>query len=349
VARPRTRDEQELTALWEQLLGTHPIGIFDNFFELGGHSLLAIRLMGEVRQQFGQELPLQVLFTHPTVAELAHLFQSEVTLPNFSPVVALQPHGHQPALYCCPGAGGHTLYLHALARALGDDQPFYGLEAAGLDGKSPPHTTVEAAAAAHVGELRRHQPVGPYFLAGHSFGAKIAFEMARQLHEAGETIGALIVLDGGAPGREALEMDEVEVILLYEDLMLQEIGARPVLTAEQLQPLSSEERLQLFKQSGVKAGLLPAGASTDFLRGLIAGAIANHRVEYHPTRLEGAPIHLIAATDRVEEELPDLEADWSEYGTVIRHDAPGGHMTMLYPPNVEKLAEIMRKIVTAQA
>jgi thioesterase domain-containing protein len=334
-----------LTALWEQLLGTHPIGIFDNFFELGGHSLLAIRLMGEVRQQFGQELPLQVLFTHPTVAELAHLFQSEVTLPNFSPVVALQPHGHRPALYCCPGTGGHTLYLHALARALGDDQPFYGLEAAGLDGKSPPHTTVEAAAAAHVGELRRHQPVGPYFLAGHSFGAQIAFEMARQLHEAGETIGALIVLDGGAPGREALEMDEVEVILLYEDLMLQEIGARPVLTAEQLQPLSSEERLQLFKQNLVKAGLLPAGASTDFLRGLIAGALADHRAEYHPTRLEAAPIHLIAATEGAGATESDLAANWSEYGTVICHETPGGHLTMLYPPNVEKLAETIRTIL----
>ncbi|MBU6352055.1 MAG: non-ribosomal peptide synthetase, partial [Chloroflexi bacterium] len=345
VARPRTRDEQELTALWEQLLGTHPIGIFDNFFELGGHSLLAIRLMGEVRQQFGQELPLQVLFTHPTVAELAHLFQSEVTLPNFSPVVALQPHGHRPALYCCPGTGGHTLYLHALARALGDDQPFYGLEAAGLDGKSPPHTTVEAAAAAHVGELRRHQPVGPYFLAGHSFGAQIAFEMARQLHEAGETIGALIVLDGGAPGREPMEMDEVEVILLYEDLMLQEIGARPVLTAEQLQPLSSEERLQLFKQNLVKAGLLPAGASTDFLRGLIAGAIANHRVEYSPARLEAAPIHLIAATEGAGATESDLAANWSEYGTVICHETPGGHLTMLYPPNVEKLAETIRTIL----
>jgi thioesterase domain-containing protein len=235
--------------------------------------------------------------------------------------------------------------LHALARALGDDQPFYGLEAAGLDGKSPPHTTVEAAAAAHVWELRCHQPVGPYYLAGHSFGAQIAFEMARQLHTMGETIGALIVLDGGAPGHEPMEMEEVEVILFYEDLMLQEIGARPVLTAEQLQPLSSEERLQLFKQSGVKAGLLPAGTSTDSLRGLLAVTRAGYRAEYHPNRLEAAPIHLIVATEGAETTQSELAANWSEYGTVIRHDAPGGHMTMLHPPNVQSLAETIRTIL----
>jgi len=327
------------------LLGSYPIGIFDNFFELGGHSLLAIRLMGEVRQHFGQELPLQVLFTHPTVAELAELLQKGGELWSFNPIVAIQPRGHRPALYCCPGAGGHTLYLHALARALGDDQPFYGLEAVGLDGKSLPHTTVEAAAAAHVWELRRHQPVGPYYLAGHSFGAQIAFEMARQLHAMGETIGALIVLDGGAPGHEPMEMEEVEAILLYESLMLQEVGGRPELTAEELRPLSSEERLQLFKQSLVKAGLLPAGASTDFLRALIAEAIANHRVEYSPARLEAAPIHLIVATEGAGADESELAANWSEYGTVICYETPGEHLTMLYPPNVQRLAETIRTIL----
>ncbi|MFM7175082.1 MAG: amino acid adenylation domain-containing protein, partial [Caldilinea sp.] len=345
VARPRSQEEQQLTVLWEKLLGSYPIGIFDNFFELGGHSLLAIRLMGEMRQHFGQELPLQVLFTHPTVAELAELLQKGGELWSFNPIVAIQPRGHRPALYCCPGAGGHTLYLHALARALGDDQPFYGLEAAGLDGKSLPHTTVEAAAAAHVWELRRHQPVGPYYLAGHSFGAQIAFEMARQLHAMGETLGALIVLDGGAPGREPIEMDEVEAILLYESLMVQEVGGRPELTAEELRPLSSEERLQLFKQSAVKAGLMPAGASTDFLRALIAEAIANHRVEYSPARLEAAPIHLIAATEGAGADESELAANWSEYGTVICYETPGEHLTMLHPPNVQRLAETIRTIL----
>jgi thioesterase domain-containing protein len=279
------------------------------------------------------------------VAELAELLQKGGELWSFNPIVAIQPRGHRPALYCCPGAGGHTLYLHALARALGDDQPFYGLEAAGLDGKSPPHTTVEAAAAAHVWELRRHQPVGPYSLAGHSFGAQIAFEMARQLHALGETIGALILLDGGAPGNKPMEMEEVEAILLYESLMLQEVGGRPELTAEALQPLSSEERLQLFTQSLVKAALLPAGASTDFVRSLIAEAIANHRIEYSPARLEAAPIHLIAATEGAGETASELAAAWSEYGTVICYETPGEHVTMLYPPNVQRLAETIRTIL----
>jgi thioesterase domain-containing protein len=81
------------------------------------------------------------------------------------------------------------------------------------------------------------------------------------------------------------------------------------------------------------------------LRGLIAGAIANHRVEYSPARLEAAPIHLIAATEGAGATESDLTANWSEYGTVICHETPGGHLTMLYPPNVEKLAETIRTIL----
>jgi len=142
-----------------------------------------------------------------------------------------------------------------------------------------------------------------------------------------------------------MEMDEVEAILGYESLMVQEVGDRPELKAEELKPLSSEERLQLFKQRCVKTGLLPAGTPTDFLQDLIAVALANSRVEYHPARLEAAPIHLIAATECPEGTQLALETHWSEYGTVIHHEAPGGHMSMLYPPNVEKLAELIRGIL----
>ncbi|HYG64496.1 MAG TPA: amino acid adenylation domain-containing protein, partial [Thermoanaerobaculia bacterium] len=68
---PGDRVEEGLAAIWSEVLGRSPIGARDNFFELGGHSLLAVRVISQVRDRFGVELPLRVLFEEPTVASLA--------------------------------------------------------------------------------------------------------------------------------------------------------------------------------------------------------------------------------------------------------------------------------------
>ncbi|WP_440531932.1 amino acid adenylation domain-containing protein [Variovorax sp. YR566] len=63
--------EDSLAQIWCELLGIERVGRHDNFFELGGHSLLAMRLISQLRERLGVELPLPVLFTHPQLADLA--------------------------------------------------------------------------------------------------------------------------------------------------------------------------------------------------------------------------------------------------------------------------------------
>ncbi|RIK37179.1 MAG: polyketide synthase [Chloroflexi bacterium] len=75
---PRTAREETIANLWELLLGIQPIGIYDNFFELGGHSLLAIQLISRLRDTFQIELPVQLLFDGPTVAELTANVEQQV-------------------------------------------------------------------------------------------------------------------------------------------------------------------------------------------------------------------------------------------------------------------------------
>jgi FkbH-like protein len=69
---PRTALERELIALWCELLNIPAAGIHDNFFEIGGHSLLAVQLLSRVRQIYGVDLSLEVVYSGEfTVAELA--------------------------------------------------------------------------------------------------------------------------------------------------------------------------------------------------------------------------------------------------------------------------------------
>ncbi len=69
---PATNDTESLLCqMWQELLSVEEVGIHCDFFELGGHSILSIRVMGQIREIFELQLPLQVLFEGRTVAMLA--------------------------------------------------------------------------------------------------------------------------------------------------------------------------------------------------------------------------------------------------------------------------------------
>ncbi|HSU84707.1 MAG TPA: condensation domain-containing protein, partial [Thermoanaerobaculia bacterium] len=102
---PRNPVEEVIAGIWEDLLGLgQPVGVDDDFFHLGGHSLLVIRLLSRLRQAFGADLPVQRVFTAPTVAGLAAAIAAilaagrrEEALP---PIVPLESrHGVLPLSY----------------------------------------------------------------------------------------------------------------------------------------------------------------------------------------------------------------------------------------------------------
>jgi amino acid adenylation domain-containing protein len=71
LVAPRDEVEKKLAGIWRSLLDVEQVGVHDNFFGLGGHSLLAARMMAAVRDAYGIEVPLRVLFERPTLEELA--------------------------------------------------------------------------------------------------------------------------------------------------------------------------------------------------------------------------------------------------------------------------------------
>jgi amino acid adenylation domain-containing protein len=213
VAAPQTPLEQSLARIWSELLGVKAIGVNDNFFELGGHSLLAVRLFAHIEKRLGKRLPLATLFQAPTVAQLAAVIQKDCTaawssLVAINPVKPAQQSGTKPPFFCVHALGGNVLEYYDLARHLGADQPFYGLQSAGLDGSRPPHTRVEDMATHYIKEMRELQPEGPYFIGGRSLGGMVAFEMARQLQGQGQTIGLLALLDTYPSGYAKLFRNE---------------------------------------------------------------------------------------------------------------------------------------------
>jgi aspartate racemase len=196
---PQDELELELTRIWEKVLGVQPIGVRDNFFDLGGHSLLAVQLFAEIEKIVGTNLPLATLLQASTIEELARVLRQKEWSAPWSSLVAIQPGSSKPPLFCVHPIGGNVLEYLNLIPYLGSEQPVYGLQAQGLDGKQTPLNRVEDMATHYIKEIRTLQPEGPYFLAGFSFGGLVAFEMAQQLHGQGQKVALIALFDSHSP------------------------------------------------------------------------------------------------------------------------------------------------------
>lgn len=162
-AAPEGHVEQVLAAVWQELLEVEIIGRHDDFFALGGHSLLVVRMTARLRALLGIEVPVNVIFQHPTLIQLAE----QIAQPHDrSAVIALQPGvaGQPPVLPASAGGRGSSLFADGRRLVAGD---------AGLRHRVARVVTRPgpvALASAYVPQIRQIQAQGPYRLGGWSMG-----------------------------------------------------------------------------------------------------------------------------------------------------------------------------------
>ncbi|MBN1204183.1 MAG: amino acid adenylation domain-containing protein [Myxococcaceae bacterium] len=355
IVGPRNAVEQRLADTWGRLLGIERVGIHDNFFDLGGDSILAIRLIAEL-QEAGLALDAQQLLEHQTIAELAPLaVDASAAGPSRRLVMALRRGGSKPPLFTFPGGGGNPLYLHPLVRHLDGERPVLALRAPGLDGHEPPSASIEEVAARYVDAVRAELPHGPFLLAGHSFGAWVAFHVAWRLRQEGDFVAGLVVFDMPAPNTERRLVLPVidDADWLRGNLRLVERlrgAAVPVQDAD-LEGLSVENFLERFRDHLERAGLIARGSDVAAARGLLevskANALALSRYTA-PGRID-VPIHLLRAASLHTDDAPLLtsaaEDDPARWGWPRLTDAPvtvdtvaGDHITMFSPDRTANLA-----------
>jgi thioesterase domain-containing protein len=102
--------------------------------------------------------------------------------------------GSRDPIFLVHCGGGHVLRYEDLLATLPEDQPVYGLSAPPLVGAED-GVSVESLARLYVDEIRKVRPRGPYQIGGYSFGGLVAYEMARLLAEAGESVPLVAIFD----------------------------------------------------------------------------------------------------------------------------------------------------------
>lgn len=201
---PATPTEKRLASEWGELLRYDDVSTEDEFFAVGGNSLMSVTLIARIAKVFGVQLPLRTLIDTPRFADLAlRIDEGHGPVGSTSRFISLGNATSQRPIYCWPGLGGYPMNLRALAATAVPMRPVYGIQSQGINAGERPLGTIAEMAAADIAEMRALQPEGPYTLWGYSFGARVAFEAAWQLEQAGETVDRLMLICPGNPGLRA--------------------------------------------------------------------------------------------------------------------------------------------------
>ncbi|HEY1017220.1 MAG TPA: amino acid adenylation domain-containing protein [Herpetosiphonaceae bacterium] len=355
---PATPLEERLADIWRALLGRPEISVTDDFFDLGGHSLLAVRLMNQIEKQLGRELPLAALFQGATIRQLAALLAGGEL--SWSPLVPIQSGGGKRPFFAVHAIGGNVLCYAELAAALGDDQPFYGLQAVDLADVAQ-EVRITEMAASYVAAMREVQSEGPYLLGGWSFGGIVAFEMARQLRAAGAEVEALVLLDS-FPSEAIGKADEISdamvlAVLAQEQALM--LNATLPVALEELQLLPPEAQLERVL-AAINAIDLDFDTEITWVKRFLAGYRKRERAvhTYEPGVYDGE-IHLFRSQERdthIEQIQARMGANWNSrsYGwerwttrPVRIYDVPGYHHGIVVGTNAAHVAAQLAALFAA--
>lgn len=329
---PRDPLEAQMVEIWESVLNVHPIGIRDDFFKLGGHSLLAVRLLSQIEQQLEAKLPLTALLQGTTIEQLTCL------LPQYSetwsPLVAIQPAGNLPPFFCIHPIGGNVLCYRDLARCLGENQPFYALQAQGLDGEQEVLTQIELMAKSYIEAIKTVQPQGSYYLGGWSLGGLIAFEIAQQFYAQGESV-ALLALIESYPYDDQKHFDEAMLLSDFvNDLSGLSGNSLPDVSNDQH---SSDEQLKHILKQAIMADILPADVELQQLHRLWQVFKANFQAMSHYIPQAYAEQIVLFRASEYQSEVSGWE-DLAKGGLEIQW-IQGDHYSLIQEPSVQVLAK----------
>ncbi|MEP0859812.1 MAG: non-ribosomal peptide synthetase [Ignavibacterium sp.] len=195
-AKAQTEIQKTFVNIWEKLLGITGIGIDDNFFDLGGHSILAAQMLADFEKVTGKKIPLAEMFTSQTIRQLAKLVESDNTELKWSPLVEIKKGDTSLSpLFLVHGAEGNILLYRDLAKRLNSNRSVYGIQARGLNGEGHIHHSIEEMAADYIKAIKTVQPKGPYHIGGYCMGGSVAYEMALQLSQKGESVANVFLLE----------------------------------------------------------------------------------------------------------------------------------------------------------
>jgi amino acid adenylation domain-containing protein len=331
VIAPRNQLETQLVSIFQKVLHTDSVSIQDDFFDLGGHSLTATRLLSQVKEITGRQIPLSVLFRGATVESLAKLIGEQGDASD--PVVMEIQHGDSSRLpfFAIVPPGEESLGYAMLARHMGSAQTVYKIQghAPVVDGKRPySKQEMQDLTEEYVAAMRTVQLHGPYCLGGLCDGTHIAEQIVLSLEAQAEEVGLFAIFDTWV-------MQHSQIRWLWKvDYYRQRL--------RQMKWMTLAERLASYKRV--------AENKLDILRGKKTPRTDWQQVYwpegFTPARFR-APVVLFKRPKQQFYYINDPEMGWGRRskGGVEIHEIDFHHLEILREPHVRQFGETLAECV----
>ena len=335
--------EKQLTAVWEAVLKTAPVGPNDDFFDLGGHSLLAARLLARIEQAMGVELPLASLLEAPTIRQQAGLIRNgkRISLAagnGTGESRASATTTQLPFFYL----GGDPTF-RPLSRKLSELREFHSLGMHASLIVKLTNRTLEGIAEQFVSMIRERRPKGPYMLGGWCAHGLLAYEVARQLKAQGQEVAHVLMLETVNPvrmkqysgWRRIIARIQLKFHLLkFETAYLRQLNRTQ---AKDYIASRASQKISRIRQS-VRELL---GQTVDTDQGPL-DVLYVAASKYYPKPYDGR-VTLVRGTERTLGFGSQLHVGWDDVlGDELEVcETPGNHYTIYMEPHVEMLAHKM--------
>jgi len=340
--RDMPEDVARMAGLFASVLQRLSVGAGDSFFDLGGNSLLAVSLIAAVERELAVPLSVGMLKAHPTPEGLCAAIRDGRAHAGPQFLVVIQAGEEGIPVYGVHSLGHRERFYRPLAARLGPAQPVFGLTT-GYTHLHENELTIEQLAGLYCADIQKHRPSGPVMLAAVSMCAYVAYELARQLTDAGRDVVCLVLFDSEGPdGRPSLQ-SKAQILALHLR-QLRKKGSRYLLERlvtrlTETGGVGSRIGLQLARRLNmVQSQSFDHPADHTFVHNL---SLAVDR--YKPGQYHGRMV-VFYPEDEPFFDLPEAVRTglgWGRYGVggIDLMSVPGTHLSMLAEPHVGQMAQ----------
>ncbi|PGH27376.1 hypothetical protein AJ80_00854 [Polytolypa hystricis UAMH7299] len=356
LQRPETETQMSIARVFAEMFDVDisEIGTNSSLLDIGVSSIELIRFKTRIQNilALAEEVPMIVVLANPTISGIADAIDQMQQPKTYTPVVALQTSGHKTPLWLVhPGVGEVLVFLN-LAKYI-TDRPLYALRARGFEKGETYFNDLPEIFSTYFQHIKETQPVGPYAIAGYSFGAMIAFEVAKLLEATGDEVkflGSFNLPPHIKDRMRQLDWVEAGINLAYFLDLFSEEYAHSI--SPELHNLPREEVLDHIISCGSQSRLEELSMTKQKLNTWISLAhkMQEAALEYEPSGsiahidvFHAIPLKLVAKdrNDWIENKL----SKWADFSreTPRMHKVDGAHYTMMAPEHVFSFQKVLNK------